>query len=367
MRTSSLSTRFALAAGILSTLVVILFASLSAWRFYTERLDVLSGIQRHHQFAQAQHEIAWDEFLELIGVYLVSVPVFAAISAACAWWIGQRLARPFVSFTQAVGRIDAQTLNERVAEATGSAEISRLSKIFNQMLDRLETSFNQARRFSADASHELRTPLTIMRARMELAINKDPHSAQSEDLAALLEDNQRLIKITESLLALARADAGKLVVDPGEVDLSLLLESIVDDFSIIGRQRKINFEGAISHVVAVRGDLSLLRQLFLNLFENALRYNREGGRVHYLLVQSGAEAVFTIANTGHIIPEQLQHRLFERFFRSANSRDRESGGSGLGLSLALEITRAHGGELKLVSSNSEGTTFQVSLPIFGPS
>ena len=196
---------------------------------------------------------------------------------------------------------------------------------------------------------------------IEEAIQADPSGQDAPLLVGLLEENQRLAAIADKLLFLARADAGKLIAGSDNVNLSELIQDIADDFSILAEAKGVCLKNQIDSDVSVKGDKSLLRQLFLNLFDNAVNHNINGGWILATLQREGSNAVFSISNSSEMIPVEMQTRIFERFFRTSDSRDRQSGGAGLGLSLCREIAFAHDGELKLVTSDTNATMFRLSL------
>lgn len=362
MKLGSIRVKLALAAAALSALGVVLFAAFSDTWFYfaqvEEAREASGGKLTPDDIADAQGDAK-----ELIGVYLLVLPIIAAAAAAGAWWVAGRFTNPLIHLAETASRIDSRTLHERLPEPTSDDEIALLARVLNHAFERLEHSFWQASRFAADASHELRTPVAMMRARIEIAIQSDPSSPYAPMLVELLEDSQRLAAITEKLLLLARADAGKLLPEWKVVSLSDMISTTVEDFTVVISDRSLCFDTEITPNVSVQGDAALLRQLFLNLFDNAAKYNHDEGSIQIRLERQDAAAIFTITNTGPVIEPEMQPRLFERFFRSSDSRDRETGGAGLGLSLCREIASAHGGELKFLSSNESGTTFQVILPV----
>lgn len=364
MKIRSIRLRVAIAAGILTSLMVVLFAALSATWFYQEQLEASddghSPVRTAKQIADARSDVT-----ELVGIYLLLLPIVASIVAAGAWWVAGRLTRPLVRLADAATAIDARTLHERLPEPKTHDEIARLASVLNSVFSRLETSFSQAGRFAADASHELRSPLAVMRGRIELAINENPAAPHAAVLVQLLEDNQRLVTITEKLLLLARADAGKLATEAHPINFSDLLEGIIEDFAIVDSGHLLELDSKIAPGVIVQGDEALLRQLLFNLFENAVKFTPREGKVRVLLEHSLGKAIFTVANTGPGIPLEMQSRIFERFFRSSQSRDRETGGAGLGLSLCREIAAAHRGQLEFVSSDDLETVFRVVLPACG--
>jgi two-component system, OmpR family, heavy metal sensor histidine kinase CusS len=360
MKIRSIRAKVALAAGALSSLIVLLFAVLSAWRFYHEQIDIFdeNGVTQvsTKQVAEARGEVQ-----ELAMAYLLALPFVAAVAAAGAWWMAGRLTDPLIRLANAAEGMDARTLNERLPEPRGADEISRLTGVLNSLFERLEKSFVQASRFAADASHELCTPLAIMRGGIEEAIQADPSGRDAPLLVSLLEENQRLAAIADKLLFLARADAGKLLAGSENVNLSELIQEISEDFSILADAKGVRLENQIDLDLSVTGDRSLLRQLFLNLFDNAVNHNINGGWILARLQREGSNAIFSISNSSEVIPVEMQTRIFERFFRASESRDRQSGGAGLGLSLCHEIALAHGGELKLVTADTNGTMFRLNL------
>ena len=230
------------------------------------------------------------------------------------------------------------------------------------MMDRLQRSFKQATRFSADASHELKTPLAIMQGEIENAIQEArPGSKEQQVLGNLLEETQRLKTITSGLLMLARADAGQLRPSLQNVDLSAMLEGLMEDARMLANGARLDFETKLPTGVMVRADPGFLRTALLNLLVNAVKYNEAGGRVEVVLESLGAQVRVTIGNSGPGIPERDQALVFSRFHRADAARQRTVDGLGLGLSLAREMVRAHGGELVLQESRPGWTSFVLTL------
>jgi signal transduction histidine kinase len=363
MKRGSIRWRVALAAGIFSALIVVLFALSSAAWFYCEQSEPTDG----EPAALSAQRItdARDDVTELLATYLGVLPFVALLTASGAWWLAGRLIQPLSALALAAERIDARSLGQRLPEPRGDDEIAALSRTLNGLLARLEKSFAQAGRFTADASHEFRTPLAIMRGTLEEAIQADPTGPQADLLVSLLEENQRLASVAEKLLMLARADAGELVAASERVNLTELTQAIADDFAILAESKGLRLECSAEPDVTVRGDPHLLRHLLLNLFDNALRHNEEKGSVTICLKTKDGLVFLSLNNSGAAIPVAAQSRLFERFFRAESSRERGTGGAGLGLSLCAEIASAHAGVLNLVSSDAGGTTFQLTLPLAG--
>lgn len=363
MKRDSIRWKVALAAGGLSACIVILFALSSAAWFYCEQSEAADNEPASYSTARITE--AREDVTELLATYLGVLPFVAILTAAGAWWLAGRLARPLAALARAAERIDARSLGERLPEPKGDDEIAVLSRTLNSLLTRLEKSFAQSGRFTADASHEFRTPLAIMRGTLEEAIQADPTGPQADLLVSLLEENQRLASVAEKLLMLARADAGELMASSERVNLTELTGAIADDFLLLAESQGLTLERTLESGVIVPGDPHLLRHLLLNLFDNALRHNREKGWVAIRLKTNDGQVILSLSNSGTLIDPSAQPRLFERFFRAESSRERGTGGAGLGLSLCAEIASAHAGALKLISSDAQGTTFELTLPQAG--
>jgi len=358
MKQRSLRIQIAVASGLVSTLAILLFATLSIWRFYSEELEVIKkGTPIHAEIQEVHNSIP-----ELITAYLVALPLVVGTAAFISWWLAGSVANPLIRLADAAEQINVKTLHHRMPLLEGSREIVRLGTVLNNLMERLEKSFKQSLRFAADASHELRTPLAVMRAEIETVILTSPSGQYADLLAVLLDENLHLSTIADKLLLLARADAGHLLPSSQEIDLGRLIDNIAEDFEIIAEVKGLHFEYRGLPRVIISGDEILLRQVFFNLFENAVKYNREEGWILTRLDLEQSKAIFSIKNSGTPIPSSSQTRLFERFFRAEESRNREIGGSGLGLSLCYEIIFAHGGTLVLDSSTDDGTIFILTLP-----
>jgi signal transduction histidine kinase len=359
----SLRLKVALFAAVLATLVVFVFAVFSAWWFYHEQIDMVSGEESRPATPQQVAE-AREETSELMIAYLAALPLAAVLSALGAWWVAARLTTPLARLSTAASSIDALSLDVRLPEPATRDEIFTLSRTLNHLLDRLERSFRQSTRFSADASHELRTPLAVMRTQLEHAIKDEPNGSQTGVLVELLEENHRLSSIADKLLLLAKADGGRLLPGRADVDLSKLVAEVAEDYGVMAQDRGLKIDGDIAPAIWIHGDRGLLRQLAFNLFDNAVRHNIPEGWVRYHLAGEGAMVRLSIFNSGSSIPESHRDLLFERFFRLDESRERDVGGTGLGLSLCREIVHAHGGRIVMrpgaLSSENE---FMVELPM----
>ena len=294
--------------------------------------------------------------------FLTLLPIVLLMAGVCAWLLATRALRPLSLLTRTVEGITAQGLDKRISPPAHDREFVRLITVFNAMMDRLEKGFHQASRFSADAAHELRTPLTILQGELELALQAaDPGSENQRLYSRLIEEISHLRAINDKLLLLAQADGGRLQIQQVTIDFSECVSEAAEDARILGDH--LTVEENIEADIRLKGDPHLLPQILQNMISNAVRYNQPGGRIHLKLFTADHHAVLRVENTGPGIPLEDQERIFDRFHRVDPSRTRSLGGVGLGLSLAREIARAHGGELTLESSNPSGTVFVLRLPI----
>lgn len=287
-------------------------------------------------------------------------PVLLLVALVLSWILATRALRPVGALSAAMGRISERNLDERLSPRGAATEFGALIEVFNRMLARLERSFQQASRFSADASHELRTPLTVLQGELEAAVQQtSAGSAEQEQFSSLLEEVQRLRVMTDRLLQLAHADAGCLIRRREAIDFSALVDEQVEVVSELAPELDVRPD---LEPTSLEGDSELLRQAIMNLLTNAHKYNRPGGFVDILLRGTGDFVWLRVTNSGRPIPEEAQAHVFDRFFRGDPARNRAVDGLGLGLSLAREIARAHGGDLFLIESTSEGTAFELMLP-----
>jgi two-component system heavy metal sensor histidine kinase CusS len=280
-----------------------------------------------------------------------------------ALWTSKRAMRPLERVVSTAQHLTASDLAERIPlQADDNREFAQLIDVLNGMMTRLQGSFEQAVRFTADASHELKTPLAIMLAELDDAVrHANPGSPEHDRFTSLFEEATRLKQITQSLLLLSQADAGRLPTRPEAYDLSADLGRLIEDGDILCEQADLMLEHHIEPGIEVNADRALLRQVLQNLLSNAIKYNRPQGRVSLKLSRQDAQAVFTITNTGPVIPAENQARLFERFFRGDKAHNRKTDGFGLGLNIATELAKANGAELRLVSSKDDETVFSVVL------
>ncbi len=302
------------------------------------------------------------ELDHLRNAFLFALPLALALVGIGGWLVAGRALRPMRVIASTAERVTARGLDQRIPVSNEDPEIARVILVLNRMMDRLENSFKQATRFSADASHELKTPLSIMQGELENALqDASPGSREQQVFSNLLEETQRLKTITRGLLLLARADAGQLKPAEEALDIALMLEGIIEDTRVLAEEMRLDFEVALTPEITVQADSVLLRTALLNLFVNAVKYNEPGGKIRVDLKSQESHVVLIIGNSGPGIPETDQARIFTRFHRVDVARQRQVDGVGLGLSLAREIVRAHGGELELQESRPGWTSFVLRM------
>jgi len=306
--------------------------------------------------ARGQVRALW---LEVVGVSLGVL----ALGGLGGYWIGGRALAPLARMAERAHRITAEQLHERLPLEGASVELDQLASAFNDTFARLERSFGQLKCFTADVSHELRTPLTALRSVGEVGLrgSRDAEGYR-EVIGSMLEEVDRLTRLTDELLTLARADAGeaKLRIEP--LDLADLAREVVGHLSVLAEEREQTLEVHAPAPVPARGDRMVLRQSLVNLLVNAIKYSPERTRVQVAAAERAGAVFLEVADQGPGIPPEHRDGIFERFYRVDKSRSREMGGTGLGLALVKWATEAHGGWIELETEVGRGSTFRVVLP-----
>jgi len=299
---------------------------------------------------------------------LIEIALRSAIPLALlgfgAWWLLRRSLLPITALTEKAEHLQIHNLREPLPRSGNGDELDRLTEVFNAMTARLDRSISSIREFTLNASHELKTPLAVLHGEIETAMNNPAATpAQRETYGSQLDEIQRLTKIVESLTLLAKADAGQVDLKQEPVRLDELVRDSFADAQILAQPKRIHVTLEDCEEAVVHGDRHRLRQLLLNLTDNAIKYNQPEGRVNIVLQRNGGTAEFIIANTGKGIPVPMLPRVFDRFFRADESRNHALDGCGLGLSIAQWIVRAHGGDIQVTSAPERLTTVNVKLPL----
>lgn len=296
-------------------------------------------------------DTAWESFVPF------------ALLDAISWWIIYRSLAPVVKLTEAAELISEDNLHRRLSLQGTGDELDRLTSVLNSLTGRLETSFARIREFTLHASHELKTPLTILRSGFEQSLSRPDVSDPMRDrIISWMDEVDRLNRVVSGLTLLTQADAGQVTLVTEEVALQDLLRDAASEAEILGQSLDISVRVEIGQPIVLRADRHRLRQLLLNLTDNAVKYNREKGYVRYVLSQQNDYALILVESGGRGIPtEELPH-IFNRFFRSSASRGSGTDGVGLGLSICQWIAHAHGGEITAASA-PDHTVLTLRLPL----
>ncbi len=300
----------------------------------------------------------------LLLILMVTMPVALAVSLAGGWFLAGRALRPVDAMTDAARRIAAGDLTQRITMPTSADEIGRLAGTFNEMIARLDASFRQIRQFSSDASHELRTPLTVMKGETELVLRRPrPVEDYQAVLESTLEEIDRMTRIVDELLFLSRADMGEVKMEFLPVRLESLVEDIQQQACLLGQDRDVQVVLGTVQPATVQGDELRLRELLLNLVDNAVKYSHQGGKVEIALLTDATQARLSVTDQGIGIPEVVQPRIFDRFYRTDEARAHTKKGTGLGLAICAWIAEAHKGRIEVKSQVGHGSTFTIILPL----
>jgi signal transduction histidine kinase len=297
----------------------------------------------------------------LRGLWL-SLPAVGMVVFIGGHWLGRRAVAPLAELSDAAGRISASAPHERLPLPETRDEIARLTEVLNRSFDRLQASYEAARHLAADASHQLKTPVAVLRAGLDhLSRETGLNGPQAAEVAVLLQQTRRLTALIDDLLLLSQADAGRLVLEAGDFDLIPLIAAASDDLQALVVERNIQVDEQLPETLPVRADRHRVAMILQNLIENAAKYTPAGGRVRIRASAGKAWSVVSVANTGNPIPAGAREKIFERFHRGPTVGENVRG-HGLGLNIARELVRAHGGELLLKDGAEPWTDFEFRLP-----
>lgn len=331
-------------------------------------LLLLAGLA-HHEFVvepRVRRELGqtkpsgsdWGEYAEM--VFHGGIPIVLGIG----WWMMRRTLNPLNELTLALARIHPGDPPEPLPRSTKDDEVDRLAKAFEDLLGRVERSFRQVQEFTLHASHELKTPLTVMRGQIESLLRDDPglSTARQDWLRSQLDEVQRLADIVDALALLTRADTGLVELERQPVPLAALVRECFEDARILGEMSGLAVSLAACEDVEVIGDRHRLRQLLLNLADNAAKYNHPGGSITLAVRRKPGYAEISVQNTGPGIPRGEENKVFERFVRNPGSRHQTTDGCGLGLPLCRWIAHSHAGSIRIFTDPAGLTTALVHLP-----
>jgi heavy metal sensor kinase len=302
---------------------------------------------------------------QLLLLLAISNPVALVLASLGGLLLANKALKPVDRITRAVAAIGRGNLSERVEEPRTRDEIGRLAATFNEMLSKLEQVFTRERRFTADASHELKTPLAVLRGDIEVALRRERTTDEYRRvLASSLEEIARLTKLTDDLLTLARSDAGEVMLELEPVSLDRLASEAHSFLQPLADSARVALDYSPSpSPVVIEGDQKRLKQLFVNLLDNAIKYTPAGGSARLALNSEDGAAVIDVSDTGRGIPSEALPHVFERFYRQSDPGDGRVNGFGLGLAISKWIVEAHGGTIEVDSRPGSGSRFTVRLPM----
>ena len=324
---------------------------------------VLVGGRRYFVEVGVSKAVINDVLDSFVKMLAIGLPVFVGIAVFGGYLLVRRSLAPVQKIMGAAQEITLHHRDMLLPAIKTGDEIEKLSNTLNQMISRLHRSFQMTSRFTADASHELRTPLTIMRGELEtLLLDKNTPPEVSEVLNSLFEETVRLSRIVEGLLSLSRLDAGEARMQRVKLDLTELAAITADQMCLLAEEKNIKLTCKTNGRVPVEGDPSKLKQVLVNLLDNAIKYTPPGGEIRLSVNSLNGATQLHVADTGPGIPEAALPHVFDRFYRADEVRSREVEGAGLGLSIVQAICIAHGGTITVKNLQNGGCCFTVELP-----
>lgn len=304
---------------------------------------------------------------ELMGIVLwIGVPA-VLLSIGGGWWLMRKALAPVATLTEAARRVNERNLNQELPRTHNRDELDQLAEVLNATNARLNESFIRIRDFTLHASHELKTPLTILCGETETELREESLGpAERDRMLSRLDELRRLARIVDGLTLLAKADAGLITLALNPVNLDELVRDSFADTQILAEASGLKVELTACEPVRVLGDPHRLRQLLLNLADNAVKYNQPGGSIAMAVRRENGTARLSVSNTGPGIPAQVLPRVFDRFFRGDPAHNGNVEGCGLGLSIAQWIVSVHKGSINIMSEPAQSTTVTVLLPLAQP-
>ena len=380
MRKISLQWRLTVITALLIAAICI-FLNFLLYRNGIYYIDSLQNVVTDHGSSAEQETLyidipdsEWDDFASQFAVQIydtkagyrrrgwVITAVVTFIGGMVTYFVSGHALKPLRDFSAKVEKVQIQNLTASVIDEKGASELVRLGDSYNKMLMRLSDAFEVQRQFTGNAAHELRTPLALMQAQLDLynsSAHPDVDSETHETIQMAAEQTERLTKLVKTLLDMSELQT---VARTDEIELGALVEEVLADLEPLARERGIVLNAGCCGELYMTGSDILIYRVVFNLVENAIRYNRDGGRVYVSVNKRDSNAVIAVRDTGRGIAPEYIERVFEPFFRVDKSRSRELGGVGLGLALVREIVRLHDGSIAVSESNEEGTTFEVVFP-----
>jgi heavy metal sensor kinase len=333
-------------------------------RWRTVASLVMAGNQTVVLRVARSEEPLQEELDEILAVLILGLPLVVALAGLGGYLLAKRALAPIDHLASDARRITAERLHERLTTSNPNDEIGRLTGVINDTFARLEESFDQLRRFTADASHELRTPLAVVRGIGEAAVSERRSPVEYEEsIGSILEEIDRMSRLVDTLLRLSHGDAGSIRLSREIVDLGQLARDVAASLGILAEERKQSITFDIGEDVMASIDRLILREALVNILDNAIKYSPAGASIAIRVRRQNELALIAIADEGSGIPPSQRQRIFDRFFRIDEARSREHGGAGLGLAIAKWAVEMHGGEITVDERATGGSEFRIVLPI----
>jgi heavy metal sensor kinase len=336
----------------------------ASWRVYTKEIPVSAGSKEVYLQLGGPLDRVESTLSKLLLLELVLIPGVFVLAVLGGLLISGRALKPVKKITSLAASSSAVDLSRRLDLDLPDDEIGMLALTFNDMLDRLEFSFESQKRFVSEAAHELRTPLTVIKGTTDVALSKDRTPAEyQEALGELGTETDHLIGLAEDLLTLSRAESDSAVLKMRDIDLSEVVRNSVERITPIAKEKGIRIEIQGDSSIAFLGDPDKLARLYINLLDNAVRYSPADSKIVVAIRRDGTSATVSVSDEGLGIPIDEIACIFNGFHRLDGAREVNPSGAGLGLSISLWIARAHGGDIHVESQLGKGTTFTVLFPL----
>jgi len=299
---------------------------------------------------------------EILVVLVLGLPLIVVLAGLGGYVLARRALSPIDHLAGEARRITAERLHQRLSVPNEHDEIGRLAAVINDTFARLESSFDQLRRFTADASHELRTPLSVIRGIGEHALRETRTPPEYKDaMGSMLEEVDRLTRLVDTLLKLSRGDAGTIRLARDVLDLGDLTREVVSSLGILAEERQQRLQVVAAEDVRVSADRLVLRDAITNVVDNAIKYGPARSTINVRVDADADQATVTVRDAGPGVPAEHRERVFDRFYRVDEGRSREMGGTGLGLAIAKWAVEANGGQISLDTATT-GSVFRITLP-----
>lgn len=300
---------------------------------------------------------------QIVEVFVLGLPLAVSLASLVGYLVARRSLLPVAAMAEQARRITSESLSERLPNPNPHDELGQLATVFNATLQRLDNSFAELKRFTADASHELRTPLTALRTVGEVGLRQaDNPAALRDTIGSMLEEAQRLNDLIDALLTLARMESGKQAVHLEPVQVVALLADVRESLGVLAVEKEQTIDVNCAGGLVVTADRPLLRQALLNIVHNAIRYAPSQTRITVQASRREGATVIEVADEGPGIAPEHHQRIFDRFYRVDKARSRAEGGSGLGLAIAKWSVQHQGGQIGVESEVGKGSHFRIVLP-----